>query len=376
MTHRKLEEKISDLSFKVFVNLAIFGLLIIVSACNPTIVTTTTNSSSTLKSATQPHSATAVTNQSLTPTFSFSTPQNGPVLKFKPWELVHDLAFSPDGKLLAVAAGDQVYIYNAATLEMKFDLSPGAWANRLAFHPTAPLIALANRDGSVQFWDTVKGTLICQFTAHRKGANSLAFHPDGTMLATTGTDITSRLWDISSAAAGSCNVPEIGKLLGESFSSPDVAFSPDGRSIAVVDLTNIRLRNSTNRKLIALLKGDLPIFDIAFSPDGRWLAAAEHHDTVALWDVSQPSNPVFSVLIPDVSKSKFHIWRVAFSPDSHLMAAGTSDGSINVWDISTMQLITTFQLPRAVTALAFSPDGRNLAAGGLDAQVWLFSAPK
>jgi WD40 repeat protein len=296
-------------------------------------------------------------------------------LKFKPWELVHDLAYSPDGNTLAVSAGDQVYIYDASTLAMKANLSPGAWANRLAFHPTAPLIALAVRDGSIQFWETGKGTLVCQFTAHNKGANSLAFHPDGSMLATTGTDITSRLWDISSVAPGGCNVSEIGRLIGESYSSPEVMFSPDGKLMALVDRTNVRLRISTTRKLIALLKGDLPIFDISFSPDGRWLAVAEHQDTVALWDISEPTKPVLFDLTPMGSNPKTHIWRVACSPDSRLIAAGASDGSINVWDISTMRLVSNHQLPRAVTALAFSPDGKQLAAGGLDAQVWFFSSP-
>lgn len=375
MKHQKLEENLSNPWSESIATLAFLGLIIIISACNPTSVTATTNSTSTLKSATQAYLATAVTDPAFTPTFSFSTSENGPVLKFKPWELVHDLSFSPDGKLLAVSAGDQVLIYDAATLALKSDLSPGAWANRLAFHPTVSLIALAVREGSIQFWDTGKGNLICQYTAHKKGANSLAFHPDGTILATTGTDITSRLWDISSVAGGSCNVSETGRLIGESYSSPEVSFSPDGRLMALVDRTHIRLRNSTTRKLIALLKGDLPIFDIAFSPDGHWLAAAEHQDTVALWDISEPSKPVLFELTPVAANPGIHIWRVAFSPDSQLMAAGASDGALNVWDIATMKLLSTHHLPQAITALAFSPDGEQLAAGGLDAQVWLFSTP-
>jgi WD40 repeat protein len=138
-------------------------------------------------------------------------------------------------------------------------------------------------------------------------------------------------------------------------------------------LSNVRLRNSVDRKLIALLSGDLPIFDLAFSPDGRWLAAAQHQGKTTLWDLTRPTSPSpVSIQLPE-SNIKTHIWRVAFSPDSSLLAAGSSDGALTVRNISTLQPVKTFHLPRAVSALSFSTDGKTLAAGGLDATVWLFS---
>ena len=177
---------------------------------------------------------------------------------------------------MAVSAGSRIHIVDTGALEEITDIQVGAWANRIAFHPGLPLIILAVKDGTIQFREIFSGDLVCQFKAHEKGANSLAIHPDGTLLVTTGTDITSQLWDISSIENGECSIDEIGTFIGESYSSPDAAFSPDGNSIALVDLSNIRLRKTSDRKLIALLESEIPIFDIAFSPDGRWLAAAQH----------------------------------------------------------------------------------------------------
>ena len=268
--------------------------------------------------------------------------------------------------------GTTVRIYDAASLDEKLDIPVGSWTNRLSFHPFLPLIVLAVRDGSIQFRDTSTGDLVCQFTAHEKGSNSLSIHPDGNILATTGTDITSRLWDISSIANGQCDASEIGTFIGESFSSPDAAFPPDGKSIALADLSNIRLKNSEDRKLIALLESDLPIFDIAFSPDGQWLAAAQHQGTITLWDLTTPSQPVSREL--HVPESTAHLWRVAFSPDSTKLASGSSDGSLIVWDILSNQAIDSRQLPSAVTALSFSKDGKSITAGGLDATVWMSSS--
>lgn len=354
-----------------FKGIALLAFSLYLIACSPPAAVEMTESTTTpLPSASTIPSTTTPFLED--PTSIPTASQKGPALKYNSWEIVHDLAYSPDGRLLAVSAGEHLHIYDAATLVEQFDLPIGAWANRLVFHPSLPLVVLAIRDGSIQFWDASTGTQRCQFIAHEKGANSLTIHPNGTLLATTGTDITSRLWDISSVALGSCDITESGRLIGESFSAPDVAFNSDGRMLALVDLTNLRLRNSSDLKLIATLPGDQPVFDLAFSSDDHWLAAAEHRDTITLWDVAQPASPRPTLLqIPDLDP-KTYTWRVAFSPDSRFLAAGASDGTLTLWDISTMQPVETFHLPRAVSALSFSPDGKFLAAGGLDAAVWLF----
>ena len=294
-------------------------------------------------------------------------------IQFNSWEIVHDLAFSPNGSMLAVSAGDNIHIYDAETLEEKVNVPIGVWASRLTFHPSLPLIALAKKDGTIEFRDRETGDLICQFTAHVKGANSLSINPDGRILATTGTDIKSRLWDISPLLANECTIREMGNFIGESYSSPDVEFSPDGKSIALVDLDNIRLRNTTDRKLIALLEGSQPIFDIEFSPDGRWLASAGNHGLVTVWDLAATPKPLPADWIIPGQNAKGFIWRVAFSSDSHSLAAGSSDGKIYLIDLFSSEVEMEYSLPRSVTALAFSPDGRFIAAGGLDAQVSFFS---
>ena len=301
------------------------------------------------------------------PTNSFS-----PALQFNSWEIVNDLAFSPNGDLLAVSAGNTIHVYDASSLVELYSIPIGVWANRLAFHPTLPLLALAAKDGTVEFRETESGKLICKFSAHNKGAISLSINPDGNLLATTGTDIKSRLWDISSLIENKCEINEMGSFIGESYSSPDVEFSPDGESIALVDLTNIRLRSSSDRKLIALLDSPQTIFDIAFSPDGHWLASAGDQSLVTTWDLNASPKPVKTEWELGDQNVQSFIWRVVFSPDSRTLAVGTSDGKIVLLDLASAQKIMEYSLPRSVTALAFSPDGQFLAAGGLDSAVWLF----
>jgi WD40 repeat protein len=372
MSFVKSSEKSERLHLKTNCLLGFLLLSSLIIGCTPASPTSTSTLSSTTVFLTTPY-PTSTPQQTDFPTPQAIYPaQTNPAIKFNSWEIVHDLTYSPDGKYLAVSAGNRIHIYNGDSLEEMTDIQVEAWTNRIAFHPNLPLIILAVKDGTIQFREILSGRIICQFLAHEKGANSLGIHPAGTVLVTTGTDITSKLWDILSIANGECDVDEIGMFLGESFSSPDTAFSPDRNSIALVDLNNIRLRKTSDRKLIALLESEIPVFDIAFSPDGHWLASAQHLDSVTLWDLTHAGNPVATVLQHPNPDLEAYSWRVVFSPDSKKLAAGDSVGSITIWDVSDLRIVETFHLPRAVSALAFSPDGKYLAAGGLDASIWLF----
>jgi WD40 repeat protein len=368
----KSREKSKLLSLKTISLLSFFLFSALIIGCNPSISTSSATLSPTPISPPNPL-PTSTVQQEDSPTIPvIASTLTIPAINFNSWEIVHDLAYSPDGKYLAVSAGNRIHIYHIDELEEITDIQVGVWTNRIAFHPNLPLIILAVKDGTIQFREILSGKLACHFKAHIKGANSLAIHPDGSLLLTTGTDITSQLWDISSLKNGECRADEIGMFLGESYSSPDAVFAPDGNSIALVDLSNIRLRKTSDRKLIALLESDLPIFDIAFSPDGHWLAAAQHIGSVTLWDLTHADIPLATVLQSPNSNHQDYTWRVVFSPDSNKVAAGASDGSITIWNVSDLRIIETHQLPSAVSALAFSPDGQFLAAGGLDASVWLF----
>jgi WD40 repeat protein len=292
-----------------------------------------------------------------------------PSLHFPSNQPVLDLAYSAEGRLLAVAAGDKVHLYDATTLDETVVLPAGAWVNRVAFHPALPLLALAAKDGSIQFWRS-DGTLVCRLDqAQRNGATSVAFHPNGLMLASTGNGIVSHLWDISALAGDPCDVRPAGQLIGASHASSDIMFDPGGTAFALVDENHIRLRDPVTRKLIANLKGPSPIFRLVFSKDGAYLAAGETGAVTRVWDLSNPQQASFTELLNDDSPSDTFISSLAFDMDGSLLAAGGSDGMVTLWDLAARQPVATYRHERAVTGLSFSPDGTWLVSGGLDAAV-------
>lgn len=320
----------------------------------------------------EPVLATLTATLTLSPSSS-PTSENSPVLQFPAHQLVHDLRWSPDGRQLAIAAGTDIHLYDSSFKEQRV-VSLGLWAERVAFHPSQPILGAALKDGSVRFWlaSTANGDEICKFTAHAKGANSLSFQPDGDLLATTGTDIISRTWDISSVLAGGCDVKPVGQLIGSSFTAPAITFSADGQTFALVDIKDIYLRESQSRKLIRFLHTDLPIFDIALSPDGHWLAAAQNDATLTLWDLTVSPRPTSILLHFPSPKPKTYTWRVAFSVDGSMLAAVTNAGDLLVWSLPRLQPVFSRSLGHPLSALAFHPITSALTVGGLDGSVYQY----
>ncbi len=103
---------------------------------------------------------------------------------------VSTVVFSPDGRLLASAAG------------------------RLEAEGTA--------DVEVLLWRADTGRVVRRLRGHSGRIAALAFHPDGDRLASAGRDRTVRLWDVSSGQ-------ELLRLRGHDDPVIALAFSPDGR---------------------------------------------------------------------------------------------------------------------------------------------------
>jgi len=304
------------------------------------------------------------------------------MLQYASNDLVLALAWSPDGSLLAVAAGENIHLVEADTLTELRLLPVGAWSGSLAFNPAGTLLALAAKDGSVQVWNPASGQRLCRLEAHHPGAKSVAFSPDGRWLASTGNDAYVRLWDMSAIPAeGECDLSPFAEMIGGVFSVPFAAFSPDGTVIASVDSNLILLREVASQRLVRTIHGETSIFSLAYNPDGSQLASAELGNTIHTWDVA--SGEMLREMnwpggVNRVSSPNAYISSVVFNSRGNLLAAGSSDRSVTLWEMPDGQ----FLLPldghtRPVTCVAFNPQGSRLASGGLDAtvRIWPLDLP-
>ncbi|KAF8537817.1 vegetative incompatibility protein HET-E-1 [Trichophaea hybrida] len=277
---------------------------------------------------------------------------------------VNEVAFSPDGQLLASASQDNtIRLWDPSTGALRSTLECHSnEVSAVAFSPDGQLLASASWDNTIRLWDPSTGASRSTLEGHSHGVIAVAFSPDGQLLASLSRDNTIRLWDPSTGASRST-------LEGHSGGVNAVAFSPDGQLLASAsEDRTVRLWDPSTGASRSTLEGHSDrVIAVAFSPDSQLLASASRDNTIMLWD---PSTGASRSTLEGHSHA---VIAVAFSPDGQLLASTSWDNTIRLWDPSTGASRSTFEgHSDGVNAVAFSPDGQLLASASWDNTIRLW----
>jgi WD40 repeat protein/class 3 adenylate cyclase len=144
----------------------------------------------------------------------------------------NDIAFSPDGSLLAVPVGGPTDVIDARTWKLTRQVKLDADTYSV-FSPNGRLLATTGGSGLVRLWDTRSWKELGQpFQASAGFGLSLSFDPTGRLLATGGTDATARIFDVSDPAGVTpFGPPQLPSTNGWT----SARFTPNGAAVVVLD---------------------------------------------------------------------------------------------------------------------------------------------
>jgi WD40 repeat protein len=338
-----------------------------------------------------------------------------------------DLAWSPDGTLLAAAsAAGSVTLYDAATGAVKHVLAGHAdGANALAWAPVlqetgSALLATGGQDGCVRFWDAATGAP----TAEVKLGNAWVEHLCWQVGQTT-ADRGQRTETLLFAAAGRKLValradgtiahtfPDAPKTISALAASPSASGlpSPASAAVAAACFGHVVIWEATTFAARKEFPYGNAIYALTWSPDGRWLVAGCHDNAVHLWVPAELDMELhmsgYETRLKELSFSQDSKWlatgggrdacvwdcsgagpegreplllphnarvcAVAFQHSHGLLAAGAANGEFTLWAPTRKNpMVAEVKMPSAATKFAWRADDSLLAVGTEKGQMFVF----
>jgi WD40 repeat protein len=275
---------------------------------------------------------------------------------------IFDIAYSPDGKLLALAGHEEVRLVDAATKQQLATLPGHAGAVRaVAFSPDGKLLAAAGgfpaRAGEVRIWDVEHRKLLHTIHGHSDCIYGVAFSPDSQTVATASYDKLVKLWDIATEK-------EIRNFKDHIDAVYAVAFTPDGKRLVsgAADRTVKVWDAATGERLYTLSEPQDGINAIAIDPSGRFVAAAGLDKSIRIWAMGDKDGTLVHSLIAHEDA----ILRLAWSPDGQELLSSSADKTVKLFRANDLSELQSFPEPDWVYGLRFAPNGKTFAIGRFD----------
>lgn len=300
-------------------------------------------------------------------------PANAPpnyTLRVGPLPAITALAFSPDGKTLAVGGYRSVMFWDMATGTPQKSIThlPGA-VFALVYRPDGQQLAVgggaAGLSGEVRIYDVKSLTPVGKpIAGHTDVVLSLAWNGDGTRIATASQDKTARLWEIATGK-------ELFVFKEHSDAVTRVVFSPDSKFLytASLDRSARRFELEKGTQVRVFTGHNEAINALAINAAGNRIITSGVESTIRWWD-TENGNTVVNHGGHGISVNE-----IVVSKDGSLLASASGDKTVRLWDAGSTGHKAEFRgATDWVYTVAISPDKRLLVGAGAEGILYLWDA--
>jgi WD40 repeat protein len=290
--------------------------------------------------------------------------------------VINALAFSADGKRLAVSGNREILIHSldgALPPQRLPGLSDRILSLVFSKDGTTLLAAggTASLFGEVQIWDVAAGKLKRSLTLTGDTVFGASLSPDASRVAVGCTDNSVRIIDATSGK-------ELFKIGNHENWVLGTIFGVDGKRIVSVGRDRAaKLTDATSGAFLEnvnLLRGELAA--IARHPNKDIVVIGGEDRVPYIYMMDRAQNMKIaddSTLIRKLERQDGSIAALAWSEDGKRIAVGGASPEVTIYDAESGKRTVACKGHRAgIYAVAFSPDGQTLATGGFDGEVRLY----
>ncbi len=324
--------------------------------------------------------------------------------------------WSPAGAILATYEPYSIRLWNIETDEVVGEFPQRGGPSHhlfrdMAFSPDGRLLAVDDPDpwDDIRFriYDVATGQIVHRGSGHESRVTALAFSRDGRFLATGSDDATVLVWELPEAVTAGEPVPDemIPVRLPDSRRAHHVVWSADGKYVAAGGIADdFQLWDASSWELIRQIEGKGRYgYSVAFTADSRHVVLYDNttyrrqyldvQTGLPATDAApREQEPVASTRPSDRRRFFTGSGRgVAISPDGKMAVTGGraaeafaianppgghgEAGGVYLWDAETGEVLTclTREGGSSITCLLFSPDGRHVLASNSDGKLRIWS---
>jgi WD40 repeat protein len=246
---------------------------------------------------------------------------------------VLSVAFSRDGIIASGHESGALKLWDGTTLTfLREEPAHKGGTLTVAFSPDGKTLVSAGGDNKLRSWNplTLQPLSSEPTSGHTNRVRTIAFSADGKSVVSAGDDLIVKFW----ATSGLKRIGEAPRKHDRNINA--VVYAPKGRRIvaSASDDGTISLWDAGNRQPLGEpLRGHRGaaqtdgVTSLAFSHDGRMLASVASDRTVILWDVETrlPLEPLHGHLA--------EVLAVSFSPDGLTLVSSDKRGDLFFWDV-------------------------------------------